>query len=77
MRIETTCRMPRDELLGLLNTMTPLEQQRITTEMAAVAEPAELVVRFKRARTLTNARLVVIGASFIVSFGFGMVLAML
>jgi len=69
--------MPRDELLGLLNTMTPVEQQRITAEMQAVAPPAELVVRFKQARTLAYRRFVVIGASFVVSIGFGFVVAML
>src|SRR5690349_3949785 len=43
MEIENTCRIPRDELLGLLNTMTPFEQQRITAEMPAVELPAEIV----------------------------------
>lgn len=38
--VETTSRIKREELLGLLNTMTPMSEQRITAEMVAVVEPA-------------------------------------
>ena len=75
--IETTCRMPREELLGLLNTMTPIEQQRITAEMAVPTAPAELVIRFKEANKLSHARMIVIGASFVVSFSFGLLVALI
>lgn len=78
MDLEITCQIPREELLGLLNTMTPLEQQRITAEFAAVTPPADLVITFREpARRLTRARLAVIGASFCVSFALGIVAAML
>jgi hypothetical protein len=76
MNLETTCRIPRDELLGLLNTMTPIEQQRITAEFAAVAPPSDLVITFRQPKSkLTRARIAVIGASFCVSFGLGIVAA--
>jgi hypothetical protein len=75
--LETTCRIPRDELLGLLNTMTPVDQQRITAEFAAPAMPAELVVRFRQRAQLTRTRLFVIGASFCVAFALGLVIAMI
>ena len=76
MNLETTCRMPRKELLGLLNTMTPLEQQRITSEMPVVQAPADLVIKFKEpARKITPARMFVIAASFVVSFGLGLIAA--
>lgn len=74
--LETTCRMPRDELLGLLNTMTPVDQQRITAEFAAPAVPAELVVRFRQPAQLTR-RLYVIGASFCVALALGLVAALI
>jgi hypothetical protein len=90
MDIENTCRIPREELLGLLNTMTPFEQQRITAEMAAVqppedgeqetpaaALPADLVIKSRPLLTLTRTRLFVIAASFALSFGLGLVVALL
>lgn len=78
MNLETTCRIPRDELLGLLNTMTPIEQQRITAEFAAVTPPADLVITFKQPKAkLTRTRVAVIGASFCVSFALGILAAML
>lgn len=36
---EITAQIPRAELLGLLNTMSPFEQQRVTAEFAAPADP--------------------------------------
>ena len=79
MNMETTCRIPRDELLGLLNTMTPHDQQRITAEMQAVSPPADLVIKFKepKAKTITPGRMFVIAASFAVSFGLGLVVALI
>jgi hypothetical protein len=70
--------MPRDELLGLLNTMTPHEQQRITAEMQAVQPPADLVINFKQpSKWMTPTRMFVIGASFAVSFGLGLFVALI
>jgi hypothetical protein len=77
MSLETTCRMPRAELLGLLNTMDPIEQQRITSEIEVQSPPADLVIRFKEARELSHMRMIVIGASFVLSLSFGLVLAMI
>jgi hypothetical protein len=79
MDLETTCQIPRDELLGLLNTMTPHDQQRITAEFAAVDMPDEVKVRFREPKKsrFTGARVAVIGASFVVSFGVGILAAML
>lgn len=92
MDIETTCRIPRSELLGLLNTMEPTENQRITAEMPAVEPPAdepptvetpaveppaELVIRFKEATKLNYGRAVVIGASFVLSFAVGLLVVLL
>jgi len=76
MNLETTCRMPRDELLGLLNTMTPIEQQRITAEIQAAEPPAELAIRFRTPRAVSMRRLVVIGASFVVAFAVGLFAAL-
>jgi hypothetical protein len=69
--------MPREELLGLLNTMTPHEDQRVTAEMPAVSPPADLVIRFKEPgnRKIAPARMFVIAASFAVSFGLGLIAA--
>ena len=76
MNLETTCRIPRDELLGLLNTMTPIEQQRITAEFAAVSPPADLVITFKQPKSkLPRMRIAVISASFCVSFALGIIAA--
>jgi hypothetical protein len=79
MNMETTCRIPRDELLGLLNTMTPHDQQRITAEMQAVQPPADFVIKFKEPgrKMLTPGRMFVIAASFAVSFGLGLVVALI
>ena len=66
MSLETTCRMRRDELLGLLDSMTPIEQQRITAEIAVQPPPAELVIRFKQP-TLLERRLLVIAGSFVLT----------
>jgi hypothetical protein len=78
MDLETTCQIPRNELLGLLDTMTPHDQQRITAEMAAVEPPSDLKITFREPkRKLTATRMVVIGASFVVSFGVGILAAML
>jgi hypothetical protein len=91
MNLETTCRIPRDELLGLLNTMTPHDQQRITAEMPAVmppeddngetqagAPPADFVIKFKQpAKKITPTRMFVIAASFAVSFGLGLIVALI
>lgn len=66
MTLETTCRMRRDELLGLLDSMTPIEQQRITAEIAVQPPPAELVVRFKQP-TVLERRLLVIAGSFVLT----------
>jgi hypothetical protein len=76
MNLETTCRIPRDELLGLLNTMTPHDQQRVTAEMQAVAPASDFVIRFKTKR-ITPARMFVIAASFAVSFGVGLIVALI
>lgn len=77
MNLETTCRMPREELLGLLNTMTPHDDQRVTAEMPAVAPPADVVVRFKEpASRIAPARMFVMAASFAVSFGLGLIVAL-
>lgn len=68
--------MPREELLGLLNTMTPHDEQRVTAEMQAVSPPADLVIRFKApAKRIVSARVIVIAASFAVSFGLGLIAA--
>jgi hypothetical protein len=78
MNMETTCRIPREELLGLLNTMTPHDQQRITAEMQAVTVPADLVIKFKEpAKKITTGRMFVIAASFAVSFGLGLIVALI
>jgi len=78
MDLEITCQMKRDELLGLLNTMTPVEQQRITAEFAAVDVPPDIVVTFRPPRhRITRTRIAVIGASFAVSFGLGLLAAMI
>ncbi len=78
MNLETTCRMPRKELLGLLNTMTPVEQQRITAEMPAVQLPADLVIKLEQpTRAITPARMFVIAASFAVAFGVGLIVALI
>ena len=66
MTLETTCRMRRDELLGLLDSMTPIEQQRITAEIAVQPPPAELVIRFKQP-TVLERRLLVIAGSFVLT----------
>lgn len=42
---ETTSQIPRDDLLGLLDTMQPGTAQRITAEFPI---PSEVVVRFTR-----------------------------
>ena len=76
MDFETTCRMPRSELLGLLNTMTPIEQQRITAEIPAQAPPAELSIRFKTPRAVIMRRMIVIGASFVIAFAVGLFAAL-
>lgn len=75
--LETTCRIPRDELLGLLNTMTPVDQQRITAEFAAPVVPADVVVRFREPAQLTRTRLYVIGASFCVALALGLFVALI
>ena len=67
--------MPREELLGLLNTMDPIEQQRITSEIEVQSPPADLVIRFKEANQLSQARMIVIAASFVLSLSFGVVVA--
>jgi hypothetical protein len=78
MNMETTCRIPRDELLGLLNTMTPHDQQRITAEMQAVSPPSDLVIKFREpTKKITPTRMFVIAASFAVSFGLGLVVALI
>ena len=78
MNMETTCRIPREELLGLLNTMTPHDQQRITAEMQAVTVPADLVIKFKEpTKKITTGRMFVIAASFAVSFGLGLIVALI
>ena len=77
MNLETTCRIPRDQLLGLLNTMSPIEQQRITAEMPAADLPPELAIRFRRPGRFTRARMAVIAASFGISFAVGLAFAML
>lgn len=79
MNMETTCRIPRKELLGLLNTMTPHEQQRITAEMPVVSPPSDLVIKFREPaqKVLTKTRIFVIAASFAVSFGLGLVVALI
>jgi hypothetical protein len=78
MDLETTSQIPRDELLGLLNTMTPHDQQRITAEFVAVGPPAELKITFRKPKhALTPARIAVIGASFVLSFGIGVLAAIL
>lgn len=77
MNMETTCRIPREELLGLLNTMTPHDQQRVTAEMQAVSPPSDLVIRFKQPGRMTRMRMLVIGASFFVSFALGLGVALL
>ncbi|HEY5925050.1 MAG TPA: hypothetical protein VIV11_25385 [Kofleriaceae bacterium] len=77
MNIEVTCRMPRDELLGLLNTMSPIEQQRITAEIEVQPAPTDLVIRFKEANQLSHVRVIVIGASFVVSFCCGLLAVLL
>ena len=69
MNLEVTCRIPREELAGLLNTMTPFEQQRITAEMEVAKPPAELAIRFKQPRLLMQTRMIVITASFTTMFG--------
>lgn len=47
-----TSRIPRAELDGLLETMTPIDQQRVTAEIPAVEVPADdVVVRFMRTST--------------------------
>jgi hypothetical protein len=76
MDLEITCQFPRDQLLGLLNTMTPIEQQRITAEMPAVVPPAEVAIRFRPPRRRMHVRLAVIAASFAVSLGLGLVVAL-
>jgi hypothetical protein len=80
MSLETTCRMPRKELLGLLNTMTPVEHQRITAKIAAV-EPPVVVVEEKPVTAVTNyltdTRLIVIATSFVVAFCIGALIAVL
>jgi hypothetical protein len=58
--------MRRDELLGLLDSMTPIEQQRITAEIAVQPPPAELVIRFKQP-TVLERRLLVIAGSFVLT----------
>jgi len=69
--------MPREELLGLLNTMTPIDEQRITAEIHA-ATPSDLVIRFKQhVPVLRTRRILVIGASFTASFVVGLVAAAL
>lgn len=70
MSLETTCRMRRDELLGLLDSMTPIEQQRITAEIAVPPSAAELVIRFKQP-TVLERRLLVIAGSFVVTCMLG------
>lgn len=40
METEITCRIPRETLVGLLDTMDPIENQRITAEIP-VAVPLE------------------------------------
>lgn len=75
MTLETTCRMRRDELLGLLDSMTPIEQQRITAEIAIAAPPTDFAIRFKQP-TVLERRLLVITASFLVTFTLGLVAAL-
>ena len=74
MNLEVTCRIPREELAGLLNTMTPFEQQRITAEMEVAKAPEEFAIRFKQPRRLTD-RMIVITASFTAAFLFGLIVA--
>jgi hypothetical protein len=76
MDLEITCQIPRDQLLGLLNTMTPIEQQRITAEMPAVSPPADFAITFREPRRISPVRLAVIAASFVVSLGLGLVVAL-
>jgi hypothetical protein len=74
---ENTCRIPREELLGLLNTMDPIEQQRITAEIPVQTPPPEIVVIFRDPSHSTRARVLVIAASFCLTFAIGFVAAML
>jgi hypothetical protein len=76
MSLETTCRMPREELLGLLNTMTPIEQQRITAEMTVATPSPEFAIRFTEPKRAARTRMLVIGASFVVSLGLGLIAAL-
>ena len=44
-----TSQIPRAELAGLLETMTPVDQQRVTAEIAVVEVPGDdVVVRFMK-----------------------------
>lgn len=70
MSLETTCRMRRDELLGLLDSIRPIEEQRITAEIAVQPPPADLVIRFKQP-TVLERRLLVIAGSFVVTCVLG------
>ena len=82
---ETTGRMQRDELLGLLNTTTRAENQRITARIPVVtlqglledsqpvaAPPASpVVVKFKQPADEPRARWHMIVASFMATMMFG------
>lgn len=75
MSIEITCRMRRDELLGLLDSMTPIENQRITAEIAVATPPADFAIQFKKPSWLERPA-VVIAASFVVTFTVGILFAL-
>lgn len=62
-----TTLIPRDELSRLLDTMTPIEEQRITAEIPAVTADMPVVSR---------SRFVVVAISFAVTLVLGIVLVL-
>ena len=68
-----TTLIPRDELSRLLDTMTPIGDQRITAEIAAVA-PIEDVEIAAVAPVRSRSRFVVVVISFAVTLVLGIVI---
>jgi hypothetical protein len=68
--------MERQELLGLLNTMTPMEDQRITAEIPVVRVPVSRVERFIAATELSP-NMIVLVTGGIVSLCVGALIAIL
>jgi hypothetical protein len=79
-----TCPIPREQLLDLLDTMTPVERQRTTAELAVVVDlppdeisssPFSIRFRERRARgSRAPVRIAVISASFATTLVLGLAL---